>query len=539
MERILNSSEIQQNLIEIQDLLFKKGSKDDALNHLANANIKFNDLIATLVVDGDEKKIDLLISLLDTLSKFPGFTDDIINLIKTEEKKDKASLFSINSINGKKYFLKIIKENSDKLINEPFINEFFKIYFMDKASGVYTNTLKLMIHLLKNNLIPIEKLVNLIPDIINYFNSIILAKDSIYVVRKFEVILCFIDYTYKNELLNKENSTTMIKLKESIENMCEDFYQYDLLTQLTILETMENNINDENVLLMTNPNKNFFNENIMSLEQQSLRKLLFTFSKFYARNLLVNKEIKLLKNTLAISFQYFNDKKQIQFICPLLTNIFHNTHIYAFLMDSANNSQFDFLNNIIEIISSIFVINDPNVKVQIFEVFEKIFDFGEDEEKDENSENNNDKDKKENIVYLGKQNLPMHNQFIILLLTEIIRKTSINDLVSSKTDDEIKGKFVEYLYEHFKKNDLPDYELCLLRLIYYIVSDSNNTKVLLSNFDFVLYLLKRRNEKPHEVCDRKYKVIKRINNKKDIMGQMSPDFVRQFVEYLNKGPYSN
>ena len=538
MERILNSSEIQQNLIEIQDLLFKKGSKEDALNHLAKSNIKFNDIIATLVVDEDEKKIDLLISLLDTLSKFHGFTDDIINLIKSEEKKDKGNLFTIKSINGKKYFLKIIKENSDKLINEPFINEFFKIYFMDKASGVYTNTLKLMIHLLKNNLIQIEKLVDLIPDIINYFNSIILNKDSIYVLRKFEVILCFIDYTYKNELLNKENSTTMIKLKESIENMCEDFYQYDLLTQLTILETMENNINDENVLLMTNPNKNFFNENIMSLEPQSLRKLLFTFSKFYARNLLVDKEIKLLKNTLAISFQYFNDEKQIQFICPLLTNIFHNTHIYGFLMDSANNSQFDFLNNIIEIISSIFVINDPNVKIQIFEVLEKIFDFGEDEEKNQNDGNDN-KNKKEIIKYLGKQNLPMHNQFIILLLTEIIRKTSINDLVSSKTDEEIKGKFVEYLYYHFKKNDLPDYELCLLRLIYYIVSDSNNTKVLLSNFDFVLYLLKRRNEKPHEVCDMKYKVIQRINNKKDIMGQMSQEFVKQFVEYLNKGPYSD
>ena len=170
------------------------------------------------------------------------------------------------------------------------------------------------------------------------------------------------------------------------------------------------------------------------------------------------------------------------------------------------------------------------------EVFEKIFDFGEDEEKDENGEN---KDKKENIEYLGKLNLPMHNQFIILVLTEIIRKTSINDLVSSKTDDEIKGKFVEYLYEHFKKNDLPDYELCLLKLIYYIVSDSNNTKVLLSNYDFILYLLTRRNEKPHEVCDMKYKVIRRINNKKDIMGQMSQEFVRQFVEYLNKGPYSN
>ena len=447
-------------------------------------------------------------------------------------KKNKSNIFSIRSVGGKKYFLKIVKENSEKLINQPFINEFFKIYFIDKSSGVYTATLQLIIHLIKNNLISIEKLSNLIQDITSYLDSIILAKDSINIVRKFEIILCFIDYTYKNELMNKENNTTMSKLKESIQNMCREFYEYDLLTQLTILETMENNINDEDVLLMANPNQNFFNENIMTLEQQSLRKLLYTFSKFYARNLLTDKEIKLLKNTLAISFQYYNDEKQIQFICPLLTNIFNNTHIYGFIMDSANNAQFDFLNNIVDIISSIFNMTDPNVKMLVFEVFEKIFDFGEDEEEKEMN-----KDKKVEVPYLGKQNLAMHKQFIILLLTEIIRKNNINDLISSKTDDEIKGKFVEYLYNHFKKNDLPDYELCFLRLMYYIVSDSDNTKILLSNFDFVLYLLKRRNEKPHEVCEMKFKVIRRINNKKEIMGQMSQGFAKQFIDYLNKGPY--
>ena len=529
MAKVINTSDIQQNLIEIQDIFFKKGTKEEALNHLQKSNITFQDLIITLVVDEDEKKIDLLVTLFDLLSKFKGFKDDLINLLKDEAKKDKSNIFSITSDTGKKYFIKIMKENAENLINEPFINEFFKIYFLDKSSGVYSSTLKLIIHLIKNNLIPIEKLSALIQDIIKYFDSLDLTKDAIYVLRKFEILLCFIDYTYKNELLNKENSTTMVALKESINNMCHDFYQYDLLTQLTILETMENDINDEEVLLMLNPNSNFFNEKIMALEQQALRKLLFTFSKFYARYLITDKEIKLLKNTLAISFQYYNDEKQIQFICPLLTNIFNNTHIYAFIMDSANNTQFDFLNNIIEIISSIFNMSDPNFKVLIFEVLEKIFDFGDDEDEENKKENK--------IQYLGKQNISMHKQFIMFLLTEIVRKHSVDDLVKAKTDDQIKGVFVEYIYDHLKRNDLPDYELSFLRLIFYIVSDNDNTKILLSNFDFVLYLLKRRKERPHEVCEMKYNVIKRIKNKKDIMSQMSQEFSNQFNDYVNKGPY--
>ncbi len=531
MAKIVNTSDIQQNLLEIQDILFKKGTKQDAFDHLLKFNITFDDLILTLYDDDDDKKIDLLVSLFDLLSKFEGFDDDIINLIIKQSQINKSNLFSINSVGGKKYFLKIIKLHPDKLINLPFINEFFKIYFMDKSSGVYSETLQLIIYLMKNNLISAERLGNLIQDLVEYFDSLIIKTDSIYLLRKFEIYICFIDHIYKNELLNKENNTTWIKLKESTEKMCKDFYHYDLLTQLTFLETLENNINDEEILLLLNPNQNFFNDNIMTLEAQSMRKLLLTFSKFYARYLISDKEIKLLKNTLAISFQYYNDDKNMQFMCYLLNNIFNNTHIYGFIMDSANNAQFDFLNNIIDIMSSIFIINDPNVKVQIFETLERVFDFGEDENEESKKENS------EKIVFFGKQNLSQHKQFIGLLLTEIVKKTSINDLVVCKTDNELMAKFVEYLYNHFKKNDLPDYELCLLKLIYYIISDDDNTRILLSNFDFVLYLLKRRKERPHEVCDMKFKVIKRINNKKQIVSQMSKEFSQQFIEYINKGPY--
>ena len=349
MSKIVNSSDIQQNLLEIQDILFKNGTKQEALEHLLKFNITFDDLVATLIVDEDEKKIDLLVSLFDLLSKFEGFTNDVINLIIKQVQINKSDLFSISSNGGKKYFLKIIKNHPDKLINQPFINEFFKIYFMDKNSGVYSQTLKLIIHLMKNNLISAERLGNLIQDLVEYLDTLIIKSDSIYLVRKFEIYICFIDHIYKNELLNKENNTTWIKLKESVQKICKEFYHYDLLTQLAILETMENNINDIEVLLLLNPNQNFFNDNIMTLEAQTMRKLLLTFSKFYARYLINDKEIKLLKNTLAISFQYYNDDKHIQFMCYLLNNVFNNTHIYGFILDSANNAQFDFLNNIIEI----------------------------------------------------------------------------------------------------------------------------------------------------------------------------------------------
>ena len=61
--------------------------------------------------------------------------------------------------------------------------------------------------------------------------------------------------------------------------------------------------------------------------------------------------------------------------------------------------------------SSIFIINDPVIKVEIFEALEKIFDFGEDDDNEENKKENSEK-----IIYLGKQNLSQHKQFINLLL---------------------------------------------------------------------------------------------------------------------------
>ena len=317
MSKIVNSSDIQQNLLQIQDIFFKQGTKQDALNHLLQNNITFEDLLVTLVCDDDEKKIDLLVSLLELLAKFEGFNDDLINLILKQSQIKKSNLFSIVTDGGKKYFLKIIKTHSNKFINQPFINEFFKIYFMDKSSGVYTQTLQLIIYLMKNDLITAERLGNLIQDLVEYFDALMIKSHSIFLVRKFEIYLCFIDHIYKNELLNKENNTTWIKLKDGIQNICKDFYTYDLLTQLAILETMESNINDTKILLLLNPNKNFFNENIMSLDAQTMRKLLLSFSKFYARYFFLTEEeiievCKILEDLFGYLSDFLSKKDDIE-----------------------------------------------------------------------------------------------------------------------------------------------------------------------------------------------------------------------------------
>ena len=74
-----------------------------------------------------------------------------------------------------------------------------------------------------------------------------------------------------------------------------------MLTQLAFLETLESNITKESVLMLCKPNKCFFNEMIMEMNELSVRKLLYTFSKFYARDIL-NEDIKLIKNTLHFHF---------------------------------------------------------------------------------------------------------------------------------------------------------------------------------------------------------------------------------------------
>ena len=184
---------------------------------------------------------------------------------------------------------------------------------MDDSDGIYTQALKLMIYAYTNQECK-EYLIkeNFIDNLIDYLNTVITSFDSIYLIRKLEIILGYFGVV---------NTDYTLKSGEELRKMCEDFSKYDMLTQLAFLETLEQDINNENILMLCEPNKNFFNESTSEFSENVLRKLLFTFSKFYARNFFTQ-EIKLLKNTLAISFPIPLEEPVIKTVFLMLSPLF-------------------------------------------------------------------------------------------------------------------------------------------------------------------------------------------------------------------------
>ena len=505
----LNIEIIQKNLFEIQDLLFNNKSLNEALDHLKESNISLENIFKVFILDENEGKINLIISLINVLLKFKGFNELLINLILNEIHDNlNNNLFKIKSIEAKKYFLNIIKTDIKIFIQEnSFLIKLFKLYFLDKNTGIYEQSIKFFIFLLKDENYSIQiKNENFINDIIEYLNTIILSNDSIYLIRKFEIILIFLNYDSSN-----------IKINNELDKMCNEFINYDLLTQLSFLETMEDDILIENTVILTNPMKNFFNASYIEiLDNQCLRKLLFTFSKLYASNLL-NFEIKLIKNIICISVQYYNDNIStgMDFISKIILNIFYNKNIFDFLLNNDNNIQFDFLENILNIINEIYSDPQPLGKINGLEIFSKIFEF-------KKNDNLNDLNAFNNV------NENNQIEFIKLLLKKITKISNNNELALNK--------FNELLYSDFKKRDLPDYELAYLNCIYSMLSSDLMLKSLLSNFDFVLYLLERR-EKPKEVCVAKYLINEEIIKHNEIMEKMNKEFSNQFINYVNKGPF--
>ena len=96
----------------------------------------------------------------------------------------------------------IIKEYFNPFNIDEFTN-FLKISFTNESIGKYETALQLLIYALKNE--EYKKYVSndeFITNMLDYFNSIILKEDSIFQVRKMEVLLCYIDTLFQ---INRKN----------------------------------------------------------------------------------------------------------------------------------------------------------------------------------------------------------------------------------------------------------------------------------------------------------------------------------------------
>lgn len=430
--------------------------------------------------------------------KFNGFDNDLLTFIKSESKKFPDNIIKLASSSAKIFFLRLIKKYIDSFIQEDFLIKLFKLYFLDQNPGIYETSLNLLLYIYSNkDYQQYLTSIKCIENIIEYLNNIILANDSIFLIRKFEVILKYVIVVYPNQ---SDISTQVLDKMTSL------FYTYDILTQLAFLETIESNIVSSDILNILKPASYLINSDVMDLPAQTLRKLLYTFSKFYAADIL--SELRLIKNTLAISFQYYQDTKMADFICPIILNVFFNRKIYDYLMDSAINSQFNFKENINEMIIENYFNHDPNIKMQVLEVFQRMFSFPKE----------------------GNQIQELYiRDFVKVFIGKLYNELEV------KNEEDALTEFANKLYQDFKKHDLPEYEEQYLNCLMSFTSNTKTLKALLSDFDFVLYLLNRR-EKPQNVLLCKLNLIEAIT-KSTVFNDMSSEFSNQFTNYVKRGAY--
>jgi hypothetical protein len=203
-------------------------------------------------------------------------------------------------------------------------------------------------------------------NLIEYFENL-KGEDAIILIRELEIILKYLEIVKDD-----------IQVENALKNISSKFIDYDLLTALTFLDTLEKNLKDEKIVGIVLSSINFFQ--LLSLGEnisdEILRKMMFTMSKFYAGKIL--NDVNLIKNYLGVSLQNYEEntnKEDSYFIMSVILNTFHNRDIFNFLMDPNNNSQIDFQNKIIDILVKNYFNHDPKVKQHALEVFSIIGNF--------------------------------------------------------------------------------------------------------------------------------------------------------------------
>lgn len=444
-----------------------------------------------------ESNCDTLITIINKLLKWYEIRTEFINIL-VEDKHEEV--YKISSPLVKKYLIDFVNKNLNIFISHQVLFKLIKSYIIDENSGVYEKVVELISAIVTKN--EYKKENNFFTAIFKHLDSL-KQSSSILLIREVECLILYLTY-------NKDDSEVESLLKK----ICASFIQFDLLTSLAFLETIEKCVTQENIANFILREINFFQLLDETVSSEVIRKMMYTISKFYARKFIT--DTNLIKNFLGISIQYYeHNKYDSSFIISIIYNTFHNNEIFSFLMDSNNNSILDFQANIIQIIVENYFNSDPKIKQQTLEIF----------------------------TIIGNFTLPS------LVQEQFLKKVVLNfyHYDTGKVapgENEAFTYFVEKLYKDFRTHDYEEYESIFLdtfsSILYFIlglISHDTLIKKVTTNFDLMLYLLNRRT-RPQEILEKKFKVLEKIfKSNTALSGGIEKSILDQVEKYVKKGIY--
>jgi hypothetical protein len=412
----MDEEEIKIVNSKVQDMLFKKANHEDVINYLDSKKLNIEILLSYLVefIENEEYShmLDNVLSLIEKLAKWDYYKEHIReNLIKFSE-NDYIYFIKFHII--KKFIIHFIGDNIDMFYNNDMVYKMIKLYSIDENSGVYQNVVDLLFMI--NTRYPdhiVQKQV--FRNIVNYIHDH--NDNSIILIREVDMIIRYLNQI-DDDLIEGIFKTLSSK-----------FYEYDKLTQLTLLDSLDliereriANIFINEINLFAKLGSGEFN-----CQNELMRKIMYTYSKFYGKKFLKD---NVAKNTLAVGLQYFEDNKhENYFILSFLINIFHNRDIFTFLSNDENSIMFDFNQYIIFAIIDNYYSYEPDIKKHALELIAVVSNF--------------------TLPSLAQE------QFIKRIFTSFY-KYEFNNF--PKDDTEAMKFFTDKLFKDFKTHDFLEYE---------------------------------------------------------------------------------
>jgi hypothetical protein len=438
----------------------------------------------------------MLLQLIERLIMWDYFKEQLVKLIIKVGEED--YLLKINSHLLKKFLISFISKNIEQLKSEGFLVKLLQAYLIDDNPGVYEQASFLLFQLLFTENNKEDIFIN----IINHLDT--QSKDSVILIREVELLTKYLSLYDSKAISDRLNLINV------------NFYDYDILTQLTIMDTYDKCVEKADLAIAVIQDLDFFYKlnTDGDLPGELIRKVLYTFSKFYAKGFI--DETKTAKNILAIALQYYCDNKnENYFILSFLVNCFHNKNIFDLLNDEENNKIFNFNDAITAAIIETYYNHDPNVKMHCLELLQVV----------------------------GNLELPSISQEIFLKkLLQGFYKYEFNKFADN--EESLFKFFVDKIYKDLKTHDFEDYEARFLETVlsksFYLfldmISYEQIIKKIAMNFDFMLYLLNRR-LRSQEICLLKFKIIEGISKNPSALSVADKALVEQINNYIVKGPY--